>query len=283
MHLSIHKAISSIALCCLAIASQAAPIKWTLNDFVLHDGGFISGSFVFDEDTLTFSQISISNTAGTVGTAGALNELCSEPKCPPSGFGILAFADAPPAEDMRGIKLLIMLTPEGLTNAGGTIPVTSGSTGTCNSADCSNVPPDAQNVTFGSLIGVPYLAPQSITFISVAPSSAQVGNTYEVAATGGTSGAPVTFSIHPAVSAVCSITGNTVSLLAEGTCTINANQTGNATYEPAAQAVQNFNVYPVAAQPPTVATPIPTLNQWGLALLAALLGCFVFLRQHRKS
>lgn len=126
------------------------------------------------------------------------------------------------------------------------------------------------------------LTPQSITFTSTPPSPATVGGTYEVAATGGTSGEPVTFSIDPAASAVCSITGSTVSFLSEGNCVINANQAGNTTHEPAAQAAQSFSISP-ATVTPSAATPVPTLNQWGLMLLASLLGSLAFWRQRRKS
>ena len=52
---------------------------------------------------------------------------------------------------------------------------------------------------------------QTIVFTSTAPSGAKVGgSTYEVAATGGGSGNPVTFTIDPSASSVCSIAGSTV-------------------------------------------------------------------------
>ncbi len=86
-------------------------------------------------------------------------------------------------------------------------------------------------------------ATQTIVFTSTAPSSAKVGgSTYEVAATGGGSGNPVTFTIDPSASSVCSIAGSTVSFAAVGTCTVNANQAGGSSYEPAGQAQQSFAV-----------------------------------------
>ena len=84
---------------------------------------------------------------------------------------------------------------------------------------------------------------QTIAFTSTAPSGAQVGGaTYEVTATGGGSGYPVTFSIDPSTAAVCSVAGSTVSFTAVGTCIVTANQAGNTDYEPAAQVQQSFTV-----------------------------------------
>ena len=92
-------------------------------------------------------------------------------------------------------------------------------------------------------VDVDVKASQTIVFTSTAPSGAKVGgSTYEVAATGGGSGNPVTFTIDPSASSVCSIAGSTVSFTAVGTCKVNANQAGNANYEPAAQAQQSFAV-----------------------------------------
>jgi hypothetical protein len=83
---------------------------------------------------------------------------------------------------------------------------------------------------------------QTITFTSTAPSSAQVGGpTYNVTATA-TSALAVTFTIDASASSVCSISGSTVSFLATGTCVIDANQAGDANWNPAPQAQQSFGV-----------------------------------------
>lgn len=82
---------------------------------------------------------------------------------------------------------------------------------------------------------------QTITFTSTAPADAVVaGATYEVAATA-SSGLPVTFSIDPAAAAVCAISGSTVSFQGAGSCLVNANQAGDADWNPA-QAQQSFVV-----------------------------------------
>ncbi len=83
---------------------------------------------------------------------------------------------------------------------------------------------------------------QTITFTSTAPSGATVGGpTYTVTATA-SSGLTVTFTIDASAASVCSISGSTVSFIANGTCVIDANQAGNANYNPAPQAQQSFAV-----------------------------------------
>jgi hypothetical protein len=74
----------------------------------------------------------------------------------------------------------------------------------------------------------PGVQAQTITFASVG--NKKVGDVFNVSATA-SSGLPVTLSsLTPAV---CTIAGNTVTAVAQGTCTIRASQAGNATFAPA--------------------------------------------------
>ena len=85
----------------------------------------------------------------------------------------------------------------------------------------------------------PALISQSISFTSVPPSAPATGGTYVVAARGGGSGNPVTFSIDPSsTSSACSISGSTVTFGQLGSCVIDANQAGNGKYQAAPQARQ---------------------------------------------
>src|SRR5258706_16340381 len=54
-----------------------------------------------------------------------------------------------------------------------------------------------------------------------------------MAATGGVSGNPVTFASPTA--SFCTVSGPTATIIAVGTCTLTANQVGNANYAAAAQ------------------------------------------------
>ncbi|HEY4095932.1 MAG TPA: right-handed parallel beta-helix repeat-containing protein, partial [Baekduia sp.] len=86
---------------------------------------------------------------------------------------------------------------------------------------------------------------QTITFTSSAPTTATVGGTYDLTATGGASDKPVTFSIDPASDTdACTITDSTVSFTGPGSCVIDADQLGDATYAAAAQEQQTVTVSP---------------------------------------
>jgi hypothetical protein len=103
-----------------------------------------------------------------------------------------------------------------------------------------------------------YLLTQAITFTSQPPSPALLRGTYPVSATGGDSGNPVVFSsLTPGV---CTVAGSTVSLNTIGTCTVAADQAGDATYSPAPQVTQSVAIvyaFPGFSQP---IDNLPTIN-----------------------
>jgi len=82
---------------------------------------------------------------------------------------------------------------------------------------------------------------QFITFTTVAPAAQVAGPAYEVAASS-TSGLPVVLSIDASTAGVCSLSGSSVSFQSAGICTIDANQAGDADYQPAPQVQQSFAV-----------------------------------------
>jgi parallel beta-helix repeat protein len=83
---------------------------------------------------------------------------------------------------------------------------------------------------------------QTISFTSIAPTTAAVGGpTYTPTATS-TSGLTVVLTVDPASSSVCTLTTGIVSFNDVGTCTINANQPGNGSYNAAVQVQQSFGV-----------------------------------------
>jgi len=70
------------------------------------------------------------------------------------------------------------------------------------------------------------MKPQSIAFNL--PAEALIGSQVNVAATGGASGNPVTFSV--VTPGMCALSGNVLSLTNVGACTVAADQAGNADY-----------------------------------------------------
>jgi hypothetical protein len=85
-------------------------------------------------------------------------------------------------------------------------------------------------------------SPQSVGFTSSPPFFSYYGGSYVVSATA-TSGLPVVFSVAPASTAVCSVSGSTVSFIGPGTCTVYANQPGDLTWQAAPQVQQSFTVW----------------------------------------
>jgi alpha-tubulin suppressor-like RCC1 family protein len=97
---------------------------------------------------------------------------------------------------------------------------------------------------FGQAAPPQLQASQAIVFTSTPPSPALLGGSYSVNATGGGSGNPVVFS--SLTSSVCSVApssgSSVVSLSTVGTCTVAADQAGNASYLPAPRVTQSFPV-----------------------------------------
>jgi carboxypeptidase family protein len=122
------------------------------------------------------------------------------------------------------------------TNTGASVMMTSG-TGICSvkydQAGDSNYNAAAQvteSVTAQK-------AGQTITVTIHAPASAAVGGHFTVAATGGGSGNPVTFSS----SGTCTNSGATFTMTGAGTCSVMYDQAGNANYDDAPQVVELVN------------------------------------------
>ncbi len=94
----------------------------------------------------------------------------------------------------------------------------------------------------------PVMQSQTIGVISFLPSTLAVGGSSTVSATGGGSGNPVTFaSATPLVCTVSGANGSSILPVSTGTCTIVANQAGNAVYYVASPVSGNLTVNPLPA------------------------------------
>jgi uncharacterized protein (DUF2147 family) len=142
-----------------------------------------------------------------------------------------------------------------------------GRSGTSGTLETSTPGPHTYTVTAKSKDGqtgtasISYtvLGAQQITFTSTAPASATVGGvSYTVAATGGASGNPVTFS--SGAPTVCAISNATVNFTGAGTCTIDANQAGNTDYLSAPQATQSFTVTSKPKATPKAISPVAAFS-----------------------
>ncbi len=175
-------------------------------------------------------------------------------------------------------------TTQLLNFAGGSGPgaVTYSATGTCSisgssltigavGTNCSITASKAQSQNYSAATSVAFSitatkVQQSISFTTSTSTATALG-TYSVAATA-TSGLVVTIGVASASSSVCSISGSTVTFLTGGTCVLEANQAGDANFDPAAQALQTLNVS-TAAQTISFTRPADLANGSNAVQLAA--------------
>lgn len=127
----------AVVLLLAANAAHAVPMEWTLNNWILAGGDTVEGSFIYDADTGTFSNISIFSTLNSISfTYAGVN----------ADANTLEFVTGDPSSDdlTRTSVMLGSLGNPGMTNVeetlfvltqGGTNPESSQSL--CTSDDCS--------------------------------------------------------------------------------------------------------------------------------------------------
>ena len=195
-----------------------------------------------------WTTIGMGNAGASVGTLAATTVTTHE--ATGTSVALQWDAVAPPAADT--VEYYVLRDGGAASAACGTVAAPIAALGCTDTVPTSSAPTDYTYevvavwrswTSTSDSVDVHVKGAQTIVFTSTAPSGAKVGGaTYEVTATGGGSGNPVTFSIDPSAAAVCSVAGSTVSFTAVGTCIVTANQAGNTDYEPAAQGQQSFTV-----------------------------------------
>ena len=145
---------AALTLLLTANAALAAPVDWTLNGWSLDGGDTVTGSFVFDSDLGTFSNVNVSSTLGPESYSFI-------------GLGAdattLEFVTGDPGGDLSGTSVVLAsIGGGGMTNAGGgplsvltqggTNPLSSQST--CDNADCTIVS-SPRFLTSGNITGTP--------------------------------------------------------------------------------------------------------------------------------
>jgi outer membrane protein OmpA-like peptidoglycan-associated protein len=94
-------------------------------------------------------------------------------------------------------------------------------------------------------------APQTIVFAN--PADTQLGSSPVTLVGGADSLLPVTFT--SSTPAVCTVSAGHVTLIAEGTCTVQADQAGDGTYAAATPVTRSFTVTPAPVAPPAPPAP----------------------------
>jgi len=97
-------------------SASANPILWSLVGVTFNDGGTASGSFVYDADTNTYSNISVTTTEGSA-FGGAVYTLINDIADAPTASGIYLVTSVPATPGLPGLMMGFF----NLTNAGGTI------------------------------------------------------------------------------------------------------------------------------------------------------------------
>lgn len=118
---TIKKSLAAIAVSTMMFttASHAAPVTWTLQNWMFNDGGTASGSFVFDAGTSAYSNVSVQSTDGTVRT-GASYAL---PNPASSGNSTFAAWVTGLLADFTNTPVIAVNWASALTDAGGTVGV----------------------------------------------------------------------------------------------------------------------------------------------------------------
>jgi len=200
----------------------------------------------------SFSIAAIVPGAPTIGTATAGDTQVSVSFTPPSSTGGTSITGYTVTSNPGGLTGTCASSPcvvTGLTNGTAyTFTVTatnSAGTGAASAASNSATPAASQTITFSN------------------PGTQNFGTSPTLTATA-TSGLAVTFS--SSTTGVCTVTsGGALTTVSAGTCTIDANQSGNASYQPAPQVSQSFTIAAVVPGAPAIGTATASSGQAAVA------------------
>lgn len=157
----IAKSLCASVLVAASLLCSAAPVTWQLVNFTFNDGGNATGSFAFDADFNSFSDISIATSVN--GVLGANYGV-------PTGIGSATFFDTIVAFPASGQLRLLFDLVAPMTNAGGVIALNLGAgvgdfEGRCFSDTCGSLGPFRSVVT-GSVASIP--EPTSLALVGLA-------------------------------------------------------------------------------------------------------------------
>ncbi|WP_025807412.1 IPTL-CTERM sorting domain-containing protein [Pseudomonas chlororaphis] len=181
-------------------------------------------------------------------------------------------------------------TPSVCTVAGSVVTMVSAGTCTVVASQPGNAQwLPATNVAQDIAIQPPPIAAQNITFPAQADQDFVAGGSFAIdpAATA-SSGLPVSYT--SSTPGVCTVSGNVVTMVAAGTCTVVASQGGNAEWAPAQDVAASMvladnsgSVKPPEPPLPGQVTPVPVLGPFGLALMSLLAGGLGWLQLRRRA
>ncbi|MDO8342729.1 MAG: DUF4347 domain-containing protein [Cellvibrio sp.] len=206
--------------------------------------------------TRSFTVNAIVPDAPTIGTATAGDTEASVSFVAPASAGGAAITG-----------YTVTSNPGGLTGTGAGSPVTV--TGLTNGVAYTFTVTATNSAGTGSASGasnsITPASPQTITFAN--PGAQNFGTSPTLSASSSAGGGyVVTFT--SSTPSVCTVSGTTLTFLAAGTCTINADQAGDSSFLPASQVSRSFSVNPVVPGAPTIGTAIAGDTQASVAFVA---------------
>ncbi len=230
----------------------------------------LKGSFspVPDATDVLVALTANNNSLSNIGTAGLLKNAASVtytvlPKSTQTitftspgnkTMGISPFTLS--ASSSSGQSVTFTSTPlSTCTVSGSTLTLVAVGTCTINADQAGNASFDAApqvQQSFSISKGA-----QTIAFTSITDKALSSG-TLSISATGGGSGNEVVFT--SATASQCTVATTTVTFVAAGTCTINANQLGNDNYNAASQVQQSFTILKSSSRTIDFATTSYSLN-----------------------
>lgn len=135
----------------VSATAHAVPVTWTFQNVVFEDGGTLAGSFTYDADTVSYSDVNVTTTAGSA--APGATYLFQDAFFPLFGPDNTWFSPVN-GGDATGEYSVHLSFLEDLTNAGGTIALNSSFEGICTASNCINGD-ILRYVTSGSVTAVP--------------------------------------------------------------------------------------------------------------------------------
>ena len=204
----------------------------------------------------SFSINAVAPGAPTIGTATAGNAQATVTFTAPASNGGATITGYTATSSPGGLTssgcTSSPCTVTGLTNGTAyTFTVTatnSVGTSTASSASNSVTPKASQTITFAN------------------PGAQNYGTTPTLTAT---SDSGLTVSFTSSTTGVCTITsGGVLSLITPGTCTIDADQAGNGSYQAASTVSRSFSINAVVPGAPTIGTPVAGNTQVSVAFTA---------------
>ncbi|HEX7104366.1 MAG TPA: OmpA family protein [Acidothermaceae bacterium] len=235
--------------------SYQVEVPGTPGSYVFTGSGLLAGTTIgATTDTSSPTQASITVTVPAEG-AGPQPQTITFPSLADTHLN--ATPPAPAATADTGLPITYTAGPAEVCSITGTT-ITLVSIGTCTvtadqpgDADWQPAPSVSQSFEVTAVV---VAKPQTITFPALADTV--IGTAAPTPNAVATSGLPIAYTAGPAE--VCSITGTTITLVGAGTCTVTANQAGDADWQAASSVSQSFQLTAaVLTPPPAPAPPAP--------------------------